>query len=128
MFRPTPAATSRVRSPSKPRSAIWLKAAWKSACSRSSLRERGGCVTAATGLIRSIKHLIDCGRKTACRAAAAANCQCYARDYQEVGNVQSIARRDDAPGAGYGAGESFLPRQARLDANSGEPSRRALHA
>src|ERR1700737_1536183 len=59
MFTPTSAATSRVRSPSNPCSAIWLKAARTSARWRSSLYERETCVE-LTRLIRpSIKHLME---------------------------------------------------------------------
>src|SRR5215831_14329828 len=49
MLTPTSAATSRVRRPSKPRSAISLKAAWTSAWRRSSLLMG----------VEPIKHLID---------------------------------------------------------------------
>src|SRR5215470_8014295 len=74
MLRPTSAATSRVRRPSKPRSAIWLKAARTSACRRSSLvsaawralatglPERAGFVSAAVEFgrntpDRSVEHV-----------------------------------------------------------------------
>src|ERR1700736_4534530 len=125
MFRPTPAATSRVRSPSKPRSAIWLKAAWTSPCSRSSLRDRTGRVA---GLIRiSIKHLMESIASPGVERRAC-HFRCYARDHKEVANVQSIARGDDPSGTGSRAGESLLPRQARVDANARESGRRPLYA
>src|SRR5260370_33607593 len=59
MCSPPPAATSRGRRPSKPRSALWLNAARTSACWRSSLCERTGCVAVAEVISLSIKHLID---------------------------------------------------------------------
>src|SRR6266851_9455055 len=116
MFRPTPAATSRVRSPSKPRSAIWLNAAWTSACWRSSLRERTGCVVVAGVISLSIKHLID--------IYCADGARCYAPDQEEVDNVQPITRGGDASGAGSRAGESVLSRQAGVDAKPRHGRRR----
>src|SRR4030088_371926 len=114
MFRPRPAATSRVRNPSNPRSEIWLKAARTSACWRSSLCVRSG-MPVIDGIV-SIKHLID-------RPRTGADGQCYARGKEEVGNVQTTTCGGGASGAGYGTGESLLSRQTGVDADRGGPER-----
>ena len=57
MFIPTSAATSRVRRPSNPCSAIWLNAARTSASRRSSLVPLPG--RDGAGVTLSIKHLIE---------------------------------------------------------------------
>src|SRR5947208_652971 len=112
MFRPTPAATSRVRSPSKPRSAIWLKAARTRASSRSSLCDRTGCLPAAALISLSIKHLIERWVWVRCKGAMLASKRRWA-------NVQTITRGGDATGAGSPEGESLLSRQAGVEPSRG---------
>src|SRR5260370_14874567 len=58
MLRPTAAATSRVRSPSKPRAAIWLKAARTISCRRSSFAV-GADRALAVGLMQSSLNSLD---------------------------------------------------------------------
>src|SRR2546426_11066780 len=110
MFTPTSAATSRVRNPSKPRSAIWLKAARTSASRRSSRWLFAGRTGAK--LTPSIKHLIE---PLAAFDPAPALARAPGLDHQPVARIIQMGEHHLTEVA---AAEGYLRRVSRVARNA----------